>query len=123
MNFLHHKDPLLLHHKDTLLLHHKDPFFSTTRVPSSAPQGPFFCTTRPTRTNRTNIFSRYWIHLFSCIFFLVNFFSSESVINVGDVKPAVTRSRKTMKINPINPKDQDPNYDVKPKGNKYILEQ
>ena len=58
------------------------------------------------------------MHLFSS-----KFFSSESVINVGDVEPAVTRSRKTMKINPINPKDQDPNYDVKPKSNKYILEQ
>jgi len=32
-------------------------------------------------------------------------------------------AEKTMKINPINPNDQDPNYNVKLKGNKYILKQ
>src|SRR2546430_14734809 len=104
MNFLHHKDPFFCTTRTPFFCTTRTPFFCTTRASFfCTTRAPFFCTTRPTRTNRTNIFSRYWIHLFSCIFFSSKFFSSESVINVGDVEPAVTRSRKNNENQPNQP--------------------
>ena len=72
--------------------------------PSSAPQGPPSSAPQDPRepTGRTSSPGTGSIY-FHVFFFLVNFFSSESVINVGDVEPAVTRSRKNNENQPNQP--------------------
>ena len=85
-------------------LNKKHEFSAPQGPPSSPPQGPPSSAPQDPRepTGRTSSPGTGSIY-FHVFFFLVNFFSSESVINVGDVEPAVTRSRKNNENQPNQP--------------------